>query len=192
MIVIVDNKDSFVWNIAEYVSYFDRVKVIPSSTPLGEIKKLNPDGVIISPGPGEPFGKDSGNSPEVAAEFQPLLGICLGHQIVAEVYGGEVGRVKPVHGKQSRIFHRKKGVFRDLPNPFLAGRYHSLAIKRVPKGFSITSVSDDGVVMSIESRKLDVIGLQFHPESVLTPHGMRIISNWVREYVGKDLRNKKH
>jgi len=191
MIVIVDNKDSFVWNIAEYVSHFDRVKVVPSSTPPGAIRKLNPDGVIISPGPGEPLGKDSGNSPEIAAEFQPLLGICLGHQIIAEVYGGEVGRVRPVHGKQSRIFHRKKGILRNLPNPFLAGRYHSLAVKRVPKGFSVTAISEDGVVMSIESRKHDITGLQFHPESVLTPCGMRIIGNWVREYAGKDLRDKK-
>ncbi len=190
--MILDNKDSFVWNIAEYVSHFDRVKVLPSSAPLKDIRKLNPDGVIISPGPGEPLGRDSGNSPEVAAEFQPLLGICLGHQIIAEVFGGEVGRVKPVHGKQSRIFHRKKGVLRNLPNPFLAGRYHSLAVIRVPKGFSVTAVSEDGVVMSIESRKLDVVGLQFHPESVLTPYGMKIIGSWVREHAGKDLRNKKH
>ncbi len=192
MIVIIDNKDSFVWNIAEYVSYFDRVKVFPSSIKVEEIRKLNPDGVIISPGPGEPLGKDSGNSPKIVEEFQPLLGICLGHQIIAEVFGGKVARVKPVHGKQSRIFHRKKGIFRDLPNPIIAGRYHSLAIKRVPKGFEVTSISEDGVIMSIEGKKSEIIGLQFHPESILTPHGLRIIGRWVNEYVGKNLRNKKY
>lgn len=186
MIVLVNNRDSFVWNLAEYASLFDRVKVVPNTITLGELKRLDPDGVIISPGPGHPLERrEVGNSPEIVLEAGvPILGVCLGHQIIATAFGGKVGRVKPRHGKASPVKHDGKGVLRGIKNPLTAGRYHSLAVLEVPREFEVSAVSlDDNVVMGIRHRKLPIEGLQFHPESVLTEwgrkEGLRIIKNFV-------------
>ncbi|EHR78700.1 anthranilate synthase [Thermococcus litoralis DSM 5473] len=186
MIVLVNNRDSFIWNLAEYASLFDRVKVVPNTITLGELKRLDPDGVIISPGPGHPLERrEVGNSPEIVLEAGvPILGVCLGHQIIATAFGGKVGRVKPRHGKASPVKHDGKGVLRGIKNPLTAGRYHSLAVLEVPREFEVSAVSlDDNVVMGIRHRKLPIEGLQFHPESVLTEwerkEGLRIIKNFV-------------
>ena len=182
MIVIVDNRDSFVWNLAEYVSLFDRVKVVGNDVSFGEIKKLDPDGIIISPGPGSPDSRrDAGNSPEIVLRADvPVLGVCLGHQIIGHVFGGKVGRVEPCHGKGSMVVHDRKEIFRGVENPLFAGRYHSLAVLGVPEGFRVTAKTD-GTVMGIRSRDGMIEGIQFHPESIITPRhvGLRIIRNFV-------------
>ena len=186
MIVLVDNRDSFVWNLAEYASLFDDVMVVPNTVSPEDIKRLDPDGIIISPGPGAPSDRrEVGNSPEIVLEAEvPVLGVCLGHQIIAEVFGGTLGRVTPRHGKASLVKHDGRGIFRGVKNPLMGGRYHSLAVLDVPKGFKVTALSlDDGVVMGIRHKKLPIEGVQFHPESVLTEwntrEGLRIIKNFV-------------
>jgi anthranilate synthase component 2 len=172
VILVVDCYDSFVYNLVEYVSLFDRVKVL-SKDKAREAKKLSFDGIIISPGPGKPD-----RELDFLFEFDvPILGVCLGHQIIAEVFGGKVGKVKPVHGKASLVRHDSDGIFRGVRNPFRAARYHSLAVLEVPKGFKVTAVSDDGVIMGIRKDRIE--GVQFHPESVLTEDGLRMIRNFV-------------
>jgi len=184
MIVIVDNRDSFVWNLAEYVSIFDEVKVVPNTISIEEIKRLKPDGIIISPGPGSPESKrDVGNSPEIVRRMNvPILGVCLGHQIIGHVFGGKVGRVKPLHGKPSIITHDGKTIFKGVKNPLKVGRYHSLAVLEVPKNFEVSAVSiDDGVIMGIRHKSKPIEGVQFHPESIITEvnEGLKIIRNFV-------------
>jgi anthranilate synthase component 2 len=172
MIVVIDCKDSFVYNLVEYISMFDRVKVFDREN-AREIDDINFDGIVISPGPGKPD-----KSLEFVFDYSvPVLGVCLGHQMIAEVFGGKVGKIKPVHGKSSIIRHNSDGIFRGVRNPLRAGRYHSLAVLRPPNGFEITAVSEDGVVMGL--RRGDIYGVQFHPESVLTEDGLRIIRNFV-------------
>ena len=186
MILLVDNRDSFVWNLAEYASIFDEVKVVPNTISLAEVKKIDPDGIIISPGPGSPESKrDVGNSPEIVLEMDvPILGVCLGHQIIGHVFGGKVARVKPLHGKSSLVKHDGKTIFSGVKNPLEAGRYHSLAVLEVPKGFEVSAISlNDGVIMGIRHRRKPIEGVQFHPESVLTEYhageGLKIIKNFV-------------
>jgi len=186
MILLVDNRDSFVWNLAEYASIFDEVKVVPNTVTLSEVKRLDPDGIIISPGPGSPESRrDVGNSPEIVLEAEvPVLGVCLGHQIIGHVFGGRVGRVRPLHGKASTVEHDGKTIFEGVKNPLKAGRYHSLAVLEVPKGFRVSAVSrEDGVVMGIRHKKRPIEGVQFHPESVLTEFesgdGLKIVKNFV-------------
>ena len=186
MILLVDNRDSFVWNLAEYASIFDEVKVVPNTISLAEVKKIDPDGIIISPGPGSPESKrDVGNSPEIVLEMDvPILGVCLGHQIIGHVFGGKVGRVKPLLGKSSLVKHDGKTIFSGVKNPLEAGRYHSLAVLEVPKGFEISAVSiSDGVIMGIRHKNKPIEGVQFHPESVLTEYhsgeGLKIVKNFV-------------
>ncbi|WP_290596109.1 MULTISPECIES: anthranilate synthase component II [unclassified Archaeoglobus] len=172
MIVVIDCKDSFVYNLVEYISMFDRVKVFDREN-AREIDNINFDGIVISPGPGKPD-----KSLEFVFDYSvPVLGVCLGHQMIAEVFGGKVGKVKPVHGKSSIIRHNSDGIFKGVRNPLRAGRYHSLAVLRPPNGFEITAVSEDGIVMGL--RREDIYGVQFHPESVLTEDGLRIIRNFV-------------
>jgi len=172
VILVIDCYDSFVYNLVEYVSFFDQVKVL-SRDKAREAKKLSFDGIIISPGPGKPD-----KELEFLFEFDvPVLGVCLGHQIIAEVFGGKVGKFKPVHGKASLVRHDSQGIFRGVRNPFMAGRYHSLAILEVPRGFKVTAMSDDNVIMGI--RRDSIEGVQFHPESILTEDGLKMIRNFV-------------
>ncbi len=186
MILLVDNRDSFVWNLAEYASMFDKVKVVPNTITLTEVRRIDPDGIIISPGPGSPESRrDVGNSPEIVLEMDvPILGVCLGHQIIGHVFGGKVGRVKPLHGKSSLVKHDGKTIFSGVKNPLEAGRYHSLAVLEVPKGFEVSAISlNDGVIMGIRHKSRPIEGVQFHPESVLTEYhsgeGLKIIKNFV-------------
>ncbi len=192
MILLIDNRDSFVWNLAEYASLFDKVKVVSNRITLSEVKKIDPDGIIVSPGPGSPESKrDVGNSPEIVLEAEvPLLGVCLGHQIIGHVFGGKVERVKPLHGKASTVKHDSKTIFEGVKNPLRAGRYHSLAVVKVPKGFEISAISqEDGIVMGIRHKKRAIEGVQFHPESVLTEFesgdGLKIIKNFVEICKGR-------
>ncbi|MCS7119048.1 MAG: aminodeoxychorismate/anthranilate synthase component II [Archaeoglobaceae archaeon] len=172
MIIVIDCYDSFVYNLVEYISIFDKVKVL-SKEKATEAKKINFDGIVISPGPGKP-DRDL----QFLFDFKvPVLGVCLGHQIIAEVFGGKVDKVKPIHGKSSTITHDSEGIFKNVRNPLKVGRYHSLAVVEVPKGFKVTAMSEDGVIMGI--RKELIEGVQFHPESILTEDGLRMIRNFV-------------
>ncbi len=186
MIVIVDNYDSFVYNIAEYVSFFDRVKVV-SKSDAKVVPRLNADGIVISPGPGFPDTSLAFIFDYCAENGVPLLGVCLGHQMMAEVYGGEVGKVKPMHGKMSLVKHDGRGVFRGVKNPVRVCRYHSLAVLKVPRGFEVTARSEDDVVMGMRSRDGLLEGVQFHPESVMTEEGVRMIRNFVMKCVGQEV-----
>ena len=186
MIVLIDNRDSFVWNLADYASAFDEIAVIGNGTTPAELHAYEPDGIIISPGPGTPALRQYvGNVPEILKTAEvPVLGVCLGHQAIAHTFGGMVGRVTPVHGKESAITHDGKTIFEGIPNPLRAARYHSLAVVRVPDGFDVTATSEDGTIMGIRNAARGIEGVQFHPESVLTGYqrgdGLRIIQNFVR------------
>ncbi|WP_456329902.1 anthranilate synthase component II [Archaeoglobus sp.] len=173
MIVVIDCKDSFVYNLVEYVSLYDSVRVVEVDD-AGKIRKMNFDGIVISPGPGKPdrrleFLFKSGK--------KPILGVCLGHQMIAEVFGGRVEKVRPLHGKVSLVRHDGEDIFRGVRNPFKAGRYHSLAVTQPPEGFMVNARSDDGLIMGI--KREHIYGVQFHPESVLTEDGLRIVRNFV-------------
>lgn len=186
MIIFIDNKDSFVWNIVDYISMIDRdVKVVSNDISITDLRKEDPDAIIISPGPGTPYDKKYiGNSIEIIKEFDylPILGICLGQEIISVAFGGKVERVLPVHGKSSLIYHDGKKVFAGIENPFKGGRYHSLAVTNVPESFEVSARCND-VIMGIRSKKKDIEGFQFHPESILTDLGFDILQNWYNCYI---------
>jgi anthranilate synthase component II len=185
-ILIVDNYDSFTYNLAQELGELGaEVEVVRNDAfTLAELEAALPDGVVISPGPGTPA--DAGLSNDVVrtvAGRRPLLGVCLGHQCIGEVYGGRIVRAPVlVHGKTSPIYHRREGVFLDLPVPFDATRYHSLVVEResMPVVLKVTAETSDGLVMGLRHRELDVEGVQFHPESVLTTTGMQLLGTFVR------------
>ena len=185
MILFIDNYDSFVYNIVQYVGGInpDLVVLRNDMTCISDIKKINPDRIIISPGSGHP--QNAGISCQIIEHYFdriPLLGICLGHQAIATVFGADVSRAdQPVHGKASRIFHNGNDVLTGMSNPFLAGRYHSLTVREesLPKELKVTAYTSSGEIMGIRHREYPVYGLQFHPESVLTPNGHRIIENFL-------------
>jgi len=185
MILIIDNYDSFVYNLAQYVGELGYEPGVfrNDAISLGEIERLGPSHIIISPGPGAPEG--AGISNEVIRHFAPripILGVCLGHQCIGYVFGGKITRgPEPVHGKSSLIYHDGRTIFRDLPNPFEAGRYHSLVISSedFPKELEISARTEDGIVMGVRHRRLPLEGVQFHPESVLTSVGHKILENFL-------------
>lgn len=184
MILIIDNYDSFTYNVYQYVAGLGyQVTVIRNDQVTAEeIEAAGYNGIIISPGPGTPA--DAGISKAVIANFAgkvPILGICLGHQAIGEVFGGQVIRApQPVHGKVEYIIHRGQGLYRDLPKPFIAGRYHSLVVDKegLPDCLEITATSQDGLIMGLKHREFDVEGVQFHPESILTPNGIKVLENF--------------
>ena len=183
-VLFVNNRDSFVWNLVEYVSIFEPdTIVVPNTITLGEVREINPDAIVISPGPGNPNDPhDIGSCIEIIrASEVPLLGVCLGCQAINVAFGGTVGHasVGPVHGKASEISHDGVGIYKGLPNPFTGGRYHSLAVDRVSHELLVVARSPDGVVMGIRHRRRPIEGVQFHPESVLTPDGLGIVERWV-------------
>ncbi len=185
-VLIVDNYDSFTYNLAQELGELGAaVEVVRNDAfTIAELTGDLPDAVVVSPGPGTPA--DAGLSNEViraVAGTRPVLGVCLGHQCIGEVYGGEVVRAPVlVHGKTSAIYHRREGVFEGLPLPFDATRYHSLVVDRasLPSILKVTAETSDGLVMGLLHRELDVEGVQFHPESVLTGSGMQLLGNWLR------------
>ena len=190
MILLIDNYDSFTYNVYQYVANLGYpVTVIRNDMiTIDEIKQADYTGIIISPGPGIPA--KAGISKEVIANFagkMPILGICLGHQAIGEVFGGKVIRApQPVHGKAEYIIHRGNGIYRDLPKPFMAGRYHSLIVEKtsLPDCLEITATSQDGLIMGLKHREFDVEGVQFHPESILTPQGSKVLENFLAK-IGK-------
>lgn len=185
-LLIVDNFDSFTYNLAQVFGALGTEPVVlRSDSSLEDLIAVDPDAVVISPGPGTP--KDAGVSIQAIEHFGPripLLGVCLGHQCIGAVYGGNIDRapVGPVHGKTSEVTHEDVGVFAGLPSPFIATRYHSLAVDESPwpEELEITARSEDGIVMGVKHREHPVEGVQFHPESVLTTEGPRLLENFLR------------
>jgi len=186
-ILFINNNDSFVYIIVDYVLQNDcKTIVVENTISLEEVRKINPDKIIISPGPGHP-SKDTGNVIPIIKEFGikekiPILGVCLGLQAMVEAFGGKVDRseVGPVHGMVSMINHDEKTIYNNIRNPFPATRYHSLAAKTVPDELEVTATAEDGTIMGVRHKNLKIEGVQFHPESILTiPNGMRIIKNFL-------------
>ncbi len=185
MILIIDNYDSFTYNLVHLVAeHTDHYTVVRNDAiTVAQVKDLNPSGILISPGPGRP--PDAGITRDLIREFSadtPILGVCLGHQAIGEEFGGKVIHApKLMHGKTSTITHDGKGVFNTLENGFTATRYHSLVLEEesIPDEFEITARSEDDVVMGIRHRKHPLEGIQFHPESLLTKAGKQLIANWI-------------
>jgi anthranilate synthase component II len=184
-ILFVDNQDSFVWNLVDYVSVFYPKTVVKSNrVTVEEVKAMKPLGIVISPGPGHPANpRDIGSCLEIIKQFEaiPILGVCLGHQAMNIAYGGTIAHIRPLHGKTSQIEHDARGIFRGLENPMVGGRYHSLAIERLAPPLEISARTADGVIMGVRHKSLPHTGLQFHPESVLTPSGKKLIKNWIED-----------
>ena len=185
MILVLDNYDSFTYNLVQYFGELgaDLHVVRNDRITVAEIEALAPERIIVSPGPCTP--SEAGISSEVIKTFGPrlpILGVCLGHQCIGEVYGGEVVRAdRLMHGKTSPIIHRGQGVFKDLPSPFEATRYHSLIVKRdtLPDVLEITAETAEGEIMGLRHKTLPVHGVQFHPESILTTEGKRLLKNFL-------------
>jgi anthranilate synthase/aminodeoxychorismate synthase-like glutamine amidotransferase len=186
MILLIDNYDSFVYNLARYVRELGEEPVVRRHDALGvdDVAVMAPSHVIISPGPCSP--KEAGVSTELVRRLgatTPILGVCLGHQCIGEAYGGEIVRAgRPMHGKVSRIRHSGTGLFEGIPDPFVATRYHSLVIApgSMPSVLRTTARSEDGEIMAVEHVEHPVFGVQFHPESVLTEHGYLILARFLR------------
>jgi len=184
-VLVIDNYDSFVYNLVQYLGEagVDPLVHRHDALTIDEAEALEPDAVLISPGPGRP--EDAGLSNTIIERFagrRPVLGVCLGHQCIGQIYGGEVVRAPQImHGKTSAIIHRGTGVFAGLPSPLEATRYHSLVVDRdsVPDVLEITAETSDGVVMGLRHRELDVEGVQFHPESILTHSGHELLANFL-------------
>jgi anthranilate synthase/aminodeoxychorismate synthase-like glutamine amidotransferase len=183
VILVIDNYDSFTYNLVQYLSLIDTVRTYRNDEiQCEEIKDIQPDGIVISPGPGTP--DESGISKEVIRAFAgviPILGVCLGHQAIAEVFGGRVIRGEvPFHGKTSEIYHRGEGVLEGLPSPFRATRYHSLVVEEtsLPRELKVVATTLDGTIMAIQHTSFPVYGVQFHPESIMTDHGEKILRNF--------------
>jgi anthranilate synthase/aminodeoxychorismate synthase-like glutamine amidotransferase len=185
MILLIDNYDSFVYNLARYVQELGEEPLVRRHDAIGvdEIFELAPSHIIISPGPCSP--NEAGISTEVVRRVGqriPILGVCLGHQCIGAAYGGEIVRAgMPMHGKTARIHHAGTGLFAGLPNPFTATRYHSLVIApaSIPACLQVTATSEDGEIMAVQHIEHPVHGVQFHPESVLTEHGYRLLDHFL-------------
>jgi anthranilate synthase component 2 len=184
-ILFVDNQDSFVWNLVDYVSqFYSETVVVPNAVRIDEVRRMDPIGIVISPGPGHPANpRDIGSCLEIIKQFSgtPILGVCLGHQAMNLAYGGTISHTTPLHGKTSMIKHDCKGIFRGLKSPMIGGRYHSLAVEKLSPVLKVSAVTSDGVVMGIRHERFPHNGVQFHPESVLTPEGKKIIANWIED-----------
>ena len=182
-ILVIDNYDSFVFNIVQYLAQLGAEVTVVRNDEIEPTDSLGFDGILLSPGPGTP--QDAGicmDVVRVAAGKTPIFGVCLGHQAIAAVYGAVVDRAPELlHGKTSLVHHDGQGVLEGLPNPFIATRYHSLAVvpNTVPDELEVTGTTDTGVIMAIRHRDFAVEGVQFHPESVLTEGGHRLLANWL-------------
>jgi len=199
MVIVIDNYDSFVYNLAQYLGELGWEPLVyrNDQVTLEEIEGLSPSHIIISPGPGTPL--EAGIANDVIRRFAgsiPILGVCLGHQCIGYVYGGQVIHAPvPTHGKSSLVYHDGRTIYQGLPKPFEAGRYHSLVIKEatIPKVLELTAITGDGVVMGVRHKEYVVEGVQFHPESIMTDVGHDILKNflgfsqpsWVMEQVSE-------
>ncbi|GAB4514540.1 MAG: aminodeoxychorismate/anthranilate synthase component II [Anaerolineae bacterium] len=185
MVVVIDNYDSFTYNLVQYLGELGaEIKVWRNDqVTLDEIRAVQPTHIVISPGPGTPE-KDSGISNDVIRELGPhipILGVCLGQQCIGYVFGGKVVRApRLMHGKTSLIYHKGKGIFGGLPSPFTATRYHSLIVAEpLPPDLEVTAFTSEGEVMGLQHRRYPIFGVQFHPESILTEHGHDLLSNFL-------------
>lgn len=191
MILLIDNYDSFVYNLARYVAELGEEPVVHRNDAITveEIEVLDPSHIIVSPGPCSPA--EAGISTEVIRRLGPslpILGVCLGHQCIGAAYGAEIVRARrPMHGKTSSISHDGRGIFSGLPSPFRATRYHSLVIapESVPFELHVTATAEDGEIMAVAHRDHPVVGVQFHPESVLTEHGYRMLDQFLGPKPGR-------
>ncbi len=188
MLLLIDNYDSFTYNLVQYFQILKAdVRVIRNDAAQGDLLELSPQHLVVSPGPGNP--SQAGISKAMIAKFShqiPILGVCLGHQALAEVYGGIVVRANyPMHGKTSPIYHDGEGVFAGLSQGFLATRYHSLIVDRksLPSCLKISAETSDGEIMGIRHREYPLEGVQFHPESILTEAGMTILQNFLTQRI---------
>ncbi|MFI5058203.1 MAG: anthranilate synthase component II [Candidatus Acidiferrales bacterium] len=187
MILLLDNYDSFTYNLAQYLGELGCTVEVHRNDKISveEITRRKPEKIVISPGPCTPqeAGICVGLVQRLAGKF-PILGVCLGHQAIGVAFGGKIIRApKLFHGKTSEIHHDRKGVFQELPNPFTATRYHSLIVERksLPRELAITAETDDGIIMGFRHRKFPVEGVQFHPESVLTQSGKQLLQNFLSQ-----------
>jgi len=186
MLLVIDNYDSFTYNLVQYFGELGADPVVKRNDAItaNEVEKMRPDKIVISPGPGTPA--DAGISMDLIRRFGPklpILGVCLGHQSIGEVYGGKVVRAERLmHGKTSPIRHDGKGVFAGLPNPFEATRYHSLLVenKSVPACLEVTADTAEGEIMGLRHREFPVHGVQFHPESILSKEGKDLLANFLK------------
>jgi len=185
MILLIDNYDSFTYNLYHYLLKAYQGEVIVKRNDkisLEEIEKLNLSAIVISPGPCAP--DDAGICLAVIKKFAgkiPILGVCLGHQAIGQAFGGKIVKTYPFHGKISKIFHHQENIFKKIPSPFNATRYHSLTIERdsIPTNLKITAETEDKIIMAIADENLKIYGVQFHPESIACEHGMDIIKNFI-------------
>jgi anthranilate synthase component 2 len=186
MLLMIDNYDSFTYNLVQYLGELgEKVKVVRNDEMnVDEIERLAPERIVLSPGPCTP--NEAGVSLELIPRFAgrvPILGVCLGHQAIGQAFGGKIVHAQTLmHGKVSRIHHAGAGVFRGLPTPYDATRYHSLAIEResCPEALEVTAWTEDGEIMGVRHRSLPVEGVQFHPESILTEHGHALLRNFLK------------
>ncbi len=185
MLLVIDNYDSFTYNLVQYLGELGAEMEVYRNDEItaDKIAAKSPERILISPGPGTP--DKAGITLEVIERFAgnvPILGVCLGHQAIGQAFGGKVVRAPvPVHGKPSRVRHDGKGLFRNIGQDFEAGRYHSLVVDRgsVPDCLEISAETEDGIVMGLRHRELEVEGVQFHPESILTPEGKKLLANFI-------------
>jgi para-aminobenzoate synthetase component 2 len=194
-ILVVDNYDSFVFNLVQYLQQLGAECTVVRNDAVAAEEASKYDGVLISPGPGTP--EKAGISVEMikycAQHSIPLFGVCLGHQAIGVAFGATVSRAPELlHGKTSLVYHQQEGVLADIPSPFTATRYHSLCVEKdsVPNTLRITGTTDSGLVMSMEHTSLPIQGVQFHPESVLTEHGHQMLANWLVMCGDKGAREK--
>ena len=195
MILLIDNYDSFTYNLYHYIiqaggndtkkNKSKGAEVLVKRNDqisIAEIEKLNPQAIVLSPGPCTP--DDAGICLDVITQLKekyPILGVCLGHQAIGQAFGGKVVKTHPMHGKVSEIFHSGTSVFKDLPSPFKATRYHSLIIEKetCPDDLEVTATTKDGIIMGVRHKKFNIHGVQFHPESIASEHGHQLISNFI-------------
>ncbi|MCF7908441.1 MAG: aminodeoxychorismate/anthranilate synthase component II [Candidatus Omnitrophica bacterium] len=185
-VLIIDNYDSFTYNLVQYLQELgaDTQVFRNDAVSLSKLKRLKFDRIVISPGPGQP--KDAGISCELISYFYkkvPILGVCLGHQCIGSCFGAKIVRARKImHGKTSLVYHNKKGIFKAVKNPFLATRYHSLLIdkKTLPENLTITAQTKDGIIMGVKMDDFPLYGVQFHPESILTKEGKKILKNFLK------------
>ena len=194
-ILVVDNYDSFVYNLVQYLAQLGAQCTVVRNDEVEASEAKNYDGVLISPGPGTPerAGISIAMIKYCAEKNIPLFGVCLGHQAIGVAFGATVSRAPELlHGKTSQVNHQGGGVLVDLPSPFTATRYHSLAVERdtVPPEIEITGSTDSGIVMSMRHTKFPIEGVQFHPESVLTEHGHQMLANWLTQCGDKNAQSK--
>ena len=186
MILMIDNYDSFTYNLVQYLGQLGlKVKVFRNdAVSVEQIKMMAPEKIVISPGPGRP--EDAGISCSLIKEFAgkvPILGVCLGHQAIGYSYGGKVIRAKKLmHGKTSMIYHNRKDIFKHIPNPFEATRYHSLLVenKTLPECLEVTAWTKENEIMGLKHKRYAVFGVQFHPESILTKSGLELLRNFIK------------